>query len=647
MDKRFLTFVVSLSLTLLLVNMYFQKQQDEKLRIWNEQQKERQELKLKADEEAHLSSLPVSDEETPALQTKTKAEEQFYVLENAYQQLVFSNYGGALAEINLPFQTEENKSSVVKEIDYDRDMVKNHSQNAYFPSHPYFSPGISNLDFVRHERGKLGGYYPLIRRSLIEQPPYKTVKLSPRFYALNITSEYPELAELVYTVRHFSKNKIVFEAKQSHRKITKTYTLSDESKGGPYCVDLTIQIEGDSRGLWLTSGVPEIEWISGGPAPVLKYRITRNNSPSVELIDLPQGTTTVSSLNPDWICNSNGFFGLILDPLTEAGPGFRSSFVSGTEVPSRLVEIDEQYDLYPADKMPGYQAMLPLKSAAGTSQFRIFAGPFSTDVLKQVDAFYSDPATNYNPDYLACQTFHGWFAFISEPFAKLLFWLMQGFHFFTHSWGLSIILLTVALRIMLYPLNAWSFKSTAKMQQIAPDVKAIQDKYKKDPQKAQLEIVNLYRERGVNPVSGCLPMLIQMPFLIGMFDLLKSTFELRGASFIPGWIDDLSAPDVLFSWNYPIFFIGNDFHLLPILLGAVMFFQQKLMSPTPSDPNQMSDAQRQQRAMGSVMTVMFTVMFYHFPSGLNIYWLSSMLLGMAQQLWTNQRIEAKPALTKK
>ena len=170
---------------------------------------------------------------------------------------------------------------------------------------------------------------------------------------------------------------------------------------------------------------------------------------------------------------------------------------------------------------------------------------------------------------------HGWFTFISEPFSKFLFILMNLFHNLTGSWALSIFLLTVSLRLMLYPLNTWSTKSMTRMQQIAPEAAAIQEKYKQDPKKAQVEIMNLYRERGVNPASGCLPMLIQMPFLIGMFDLLKSSFALRGAPFIPGWIDDLTAPDVLFSWHKPIFFIGTEFHLLPFLLGAVMFFQTK------------------------------------------------------------------------
>jgi YidC/Oxa1 family membrane protein insertase len=178
-----------------------------------------------------------------------------------------------------------------------------------------------------------------------------------------------------------------------------------------------------------------------------------------------------------------------------------------------------------------------------------------------------------------------------------------------------------------------------RMQMIAPEVAAIQAKYKKEPKKAQIEVMNLYREKKVNPFTGCFPILIQMPFLIGMFDLLKSTFALRGASFIPGWIDNLTAPDVLFSWSYPIFFIGTEFHLLPILLGLVMFLQQKMSSTTPKDKNLLTDQQKQQKMMGNIMVVVFAVMFYHFPSGLNIYWLSSMLLGILQQWFTNRQLE--------
>ena len=589
-----------------------------------------------------LEGLISKPESKLAVTSDQKVEERFYVLETPYQQLVFSNHGGALAEINLPFQSETNPSSVVKEIEFDREMVEQHPYNARFPVHAYFTSGSDpSKDFLEHREGTLGGYYPLIRRDLVEVGKRKSIRVHPRFYSLNIISEYPETAELVYEVKSFTKNQIVFELTQNHRKITKTFSVDPENKAAPYCLDVTIKIEGDSRGLWLISGVPEVEWISGGPAPALKYRITRNQKAEVETIELPKDSITVTSIYPDWLCNSNGFFGLILDPLTEIDPGYRAQYVSGVAVPSRLVEIDEENNRFNPQNLPGYMMMLPLKHGGGSMNFRVFAGPFADSVLKAVDSKYANLAAGYNPDYIACQTFHGWFTFISEPFAKFLFILMNFFHQWTGSWGLSIILLTVALRLMLYPLNAWSTKSMLRMQQIAPEVTAIQEKYKKDPKKAQLEIMNLYRDRGVNPVSGCFPLLIQMPFLIGMFDLLKSTFALRGASFIPGWIDNLTAPDVLFSWNTPIFFIGNQFHLLPILTGIVMWIQQRMMSTLPKDPALLTEQQRQQKFMGNMMAVLFAIMFYNFPSGLNIYFLSSMLLGILQQMWTARRLKVE------
>jgi YidC/Oxa1 family membrane protein insertase len=594
-------------------------------------------------EMGHLAQF-ISQATQGSVRSVKKTEEKFYVLETPYQQLVFSNYGGSLAEINLPFHSKNHSLSVVREIEFDREMIQEHPYNAYFPAHPYYTPPSSTQKEAEfHEQGKLGGYYPLLRRDLIEKSPRQSIRVKPQFYALNITSEYPELAEMVYEVKHFDDHSITFEAVQQHRRITKTFALGDSKHpAGPYCLDLEIKIEGDGRGLWLTSGVPEVEWISGSIAPSLKYRLTRHQKSEVEKIDLPKDSTTVSSIYLDWICNSNGFLGMIMDSLKEIDPGYRVQYVSGLTAPSRLVEFDETNDRFKPANLPGYMTLLPLKSQGGAMRFRFFAGPFDTAILKEVDALYADPATNYNPDYMACQTMHGWFTFISEPFAKFLFILMNLFHSFTGSWALSIVLLTISLRLMLYPLNAWSTKSMVRMQQISPEIAAIQEKYKKDPKKAQIEIMNLYRERGINPASGCLPLLIQMPFLIGMFDLLKSSFALRGAPFIPGWIDDLTAPDVLFRWKYSIFFIGNEFHLLPILLGVVMFVQQRLMATGPQDPNLMTDQQRQQRMMGTMMTVLFTVMFYNFPSGLNIYWLSSMLLGILQQWITTKKMQKKP-----
>lgn len=637
MDKRTLFSLLGLFALLFGVNYYFTEQNNQKKQEWLQLQKQKKLAKeKKLEEERDLQDKnPVVFPEAKEAKVSTSKEEKFYVLENDYQQLVFSNFGGALAEINLPFKTQENPLSIVREIEADRHMVKEHPYNAQFPSHPYYTPGTTP---ELHEKGKLGGYYPLLRRDLIEIGNRKTVKISPEYYALNLISEYPETAKLIYEVSHFDERSITFVSTQYNRKISKTYSF-DEKADAPYCLNLEIKVEGDSKGLWLTTGVPEVEIISGSPAPSLKFRITRGNQAEVENVDLPKEGITITSTYPDWICNANGFFGNILDPLTEIDSGYRVQKISGTVVPSRLIEVDEEYDRYKAADMPGYMMMLPLKASGGTMKFRLLAGPFEEALLKQVDAFYSNSETGYNPDYIACQTMHGWFTFISEPFAKFLMILMKFFHFLTGSWGFSIILLTISLRIMMYPLNAWSTKSMAKMQIVGPKVTAIQEKYKNDPKKSQEEIVNLYRKEGVNPASGCLPLLIQMPFLIGMFDLLKSSFALRGAPFIPGWIDDLTAPDVLFSWKYPVFFIGNEFHLLPILLAGVMFAQQKFMSTAPKDVSQMTDQQRQQKAMGNMMTLVFAVMFYHFPSGLNIYWLCSMLLGMLQQWQVTRRLQ--------
>ena len=563
--------------------------------------------------------------------------EEFYVLENAYQQLVFSNIGGSLSDINLPLKSSTHPDSVILEINFDRVLKEQYPQTDWFPNSVYYTANPQGGAPVRVEKRNLGGYYPLVRRSIAGSGGKLASRVPPRYYACNVVTSDQKAVDLKYKVKSLGKDFIEFEAVQSQRRITKRFSFPTDPKAAPYCFDLTIKVEGDARDLHLTSGVPEVELISGSSTPSLKYRLKSDNKAKVEQIDLPKESQLYSSFRPDWVCNSNGFLGLIIDPLTEIDNGFSAHKIPGEFDPTRLVVIDSQHNLYPADKYPGFELLLPLRNTTQAQTFRVFAGPFASKILKTIDQTYSDPATGYYPDYKASQSFHGWFAFISEPFAKFLFFLMNIFHQITHSWGISIILLTLALRVMLYPLNAWSIKSTAKMQEIAPLVSAIQAKHKKDPKRGQQEVVALYREKGVNPFSGCLPILIQLPFLIGMFDLLKTTFELRGARFIPHWIDNLTAPDVVFSWNYPIIFFGTEFHLLPILIGLVMYWQQKISSPTPKDKNLLTDQQKQQKLMGNIMVIVFTVMFYHFPSGLNIYWLFSIIFGILQQWLVTKR----------
>ncbi len=557
--------------------------------------------------------------------------EQFFVLENEYQQLVFSNRGGALAEINLPLKSAEYPNSLVKEIEPDRLILKNSPVNSRFPLYSAATPNGSGTS-----ESSEGGYYPLLRRSILNEDGSTRQAIDPRYYAFVIAGEDPNAPVPNYRMVRMEPNLIQFEMTQPNRRIVKTFRIPSE-RTGPYCLELTVQIDGDANGLWLSSGVPEVELLSGSFSPLLKYQVTQGGSSDVEIAEPSDKTPIVllPSITPNWISNSNGFLGTILDPIERANTGYRANKIPGSQVPTRLSLIDAAHRLYPVDNYPGYASHLALKGNS-TENFRIFAGPFDTTLLKQLDVLYAEPLKHYNPDYANAQSIQGWFSFISEPFAKLLDFLLGIFYAITGSWGFSIILLTIALKVMMYPLNNWSIRSMAKMQELSPKIQAVQDRYKKDPKKAQTEIALLYREHSINPVSGCLPMLLQIPFLFGMFYVLKSSFPLRGASFIPGWIDNLSAPDVLFSWSQPIFLIGTQFHLLPLLMGLTMFWQQKFTAATTPPSKQTPDAQKQQKLMGNMMAILFTVMFYNMPSGLNLYFMSSTLLGILQQWYVTK-----------
>jgi YidC/Oxa1 family membrane protein insertase len=209
-------------------------------------------------------------------------------------------------------------------------------------------------------------------------------------------------------------------------------------------------------------------------------------------------------------------------------------------------------------------------------------------------------------------------------FAESLHWIHE--HVLA-NYGVAIILLTVLLRLVTYPLTQYSMKSMKRMSALAPQMREIQEKFANDSARMQQEVMALYRRTGTNPVAamggGCLPMLLQMPFMVALYFALQGSIELRHAPFML-WIDDLSAPEDLFS------VAGVPIRLLPLLMGASMILQQYL---TPST----GDAQQaQQRQMMMLMSVMFVFMFYQFPAGLVLYWLVSNVLGIGQQLLVNR-----------
>ncbi len=198
--------------------------------------------------------------------------------------------------------------------------------------------------------------------------------------------------------------------------------------------------------------------------------------------------------------------------------------------------------------------------------------------------------------------------------AKPMFWLLDKLHGFIGNWGWSIIALVVLLKIAFYWLNANAYKSMAKMKAVGPKVQALRERHKDDPQKQQQEMMRIYREEKVNPIGGCLPIFIQMPFFIALYWVLLSTVEMRGAPWL-GWITDLSVKDPYF--------------ILPLLMTASSLLQVWL-NPTPPDP--------MQAKLMWIMPLAFSVMFFFFPAGLVLYWLVNNLLSIAQQWMINKQL---------
>jgi YidC/Oxa1 family membrane protein insertase len=209
------------------------------------------------------------------------------------------------------------------------------------------------------------------------------------------------------------------------------------------------------------------------------------------------------------------------------------------------------------------------------------------------------------------------------PLSKPLFWLLDNIHGLVKNWGVAIILATLLLKLMFYPLAQYSGRSMARMRALAPRMKALQETYKDDRSKLGMETMALYKREKVNPLSGCLPMLIQMPVFLAFYWVLLESVEMRQAPFF-GWINDLSARDPFF--------------ILPALNGLAMWIQYKL-NPPPPDPVQAKVFQ--------FMPLVFSVMFALFPAGLVLYWVTNTGLSILQQWNINRTIEAEDKARKK
>jgi len=312
-------------------------------------------------------------------------------------------------------------------------------------------------------------------------------------------------------------------------------------------------------------------------------------------------------IHADWAAVKNKYFTQILTPENGAdrvravaarGAPERSSFLGIFPRTSQPIER-----IGAAVLLPDYD-LDPGQSLALNSTFYI--GP----------KVYADLRANgpHQEDILQL----GFWRPIGILILKIMVWIQA--HIWPYSYGLAIILLTVLIRTVFWPLNHKAMVSTRHMQEVQPLIAALKEKYKGDPQKQHQEMMALYKEHKINPMGGCLPMLVQIPVFFALFVVLRGAIELRFSSFL--WISDLSTPENLFKDHLPI-----AINILPIFMGFTMWLQQKL---TPSGDDQ------QQRMM-MMMPVIFTVMFYSFPSGLSLYWSTNQVLMIVQLLWMRKR----------
>ncbi|NOZ09132.1 MAG: membrane protein insertase YidC [FCB group bacterium] len=301
--------------------------------------------------------------------------------------------------------------------------------------------------------------------------------------------------------------------------------------------------------------------------------------------------------NTDWIAIKNKYFIVAMLP--------DKSGVYGT-LSAHNIEFGKR------KLTPIYNGSIGYSGAETNVSSTIYLGPQDYKLLQKTGVDLED-AMN-------------WGIKVIRPISKYIIltsltFLHKPFNLFTVNYGVVLILFAFLVRFITGPLTKKSYRSTKKMQAIQPKIKAVQAKYKSDPQRMNREVMALYKKHGVNPVGGCLPMLIQMPLLFALFVVFRNTIEFRGAEFI-FWITDLSQPDIIYHLPFSIPIYGSGVAILPLFMGITMFFQQRLS---------MATMEKSQKPMMYMMTGFFFLLFNQFPSGLNLYYAVYNILNIIQQ----------------
>ncbi|MCY0857113.1 membrane protein insertase YidC [Cupriavidus sp. D39] len=380
---------------------------------------------------------------------------------------------------------------------------------------------------------------------------------------------------------------ITLTAEKDGVKLAKTYTFHK----GSYVVDTQFAVTNDSGKpvsptlyMELTrdgSKVEQSQFYSTFTGPAIYTDADKYHK--ITFDDIGKGKASVPSAGTSgWVAMVQHYFASAWIPQL----GKEHSFYV-EKIDNNLFRVGVQQPL---------GAIAP--GATVTTDARLFAGPQEERMLEKIT-----PGLELVKDY-------GWLTILAKP----IFWLLEKLHGFLGNWGWSIILLTVLIKLVFFPLSAASYKSMGKMKDLQPRMTAMRERLKGDPQKMNQEMMALYRTEKVNPLGGCLPIVIQIPVFIALYWVLLSSVEMRGAPWL-GWIHDLSVPD--------------PFYILPVLMAVSMFVQTKL-NPTPPDPVQAK--------VMMIMPLVFSFMFFFFPAGLVMYWVTNNVLSIAQQWQINRML---------
>jgi YidC/Oxa1 family membrane protein insertase len=445
------------------------------------------------------------------------------------------------------------------------------------------------------EPEKQGGPYVLL--DLPSTAPYTLgFSMAPGLQSLAQSRFKANLSELNVD-QPGGRQDLVFTGQINGIVVTKTYSFTADS----YAFGLKVNVHNTTAGpLELTPELTLIE--ESAKQGHNSYAFTgvqlQNKGSLVELSTGDLEDKPVETGQIPWMSMSIPYFMGAVAPLSGNGDakrsvrgGFAGGIMSGT-----LVEE-------PMSLQPG---------ASKEVEFMVFYGPRDLQILKPLG------------HGIAKAVDFGWFDIIAKPMLVALNFLYD----FFGNFGVAIILITILVKILFWPLAAKSYKSMKKMQKLQPQIMKIREKYKGDKQRMNQEVMQMYKTYKVNPMGGCLPMIIQIPVFIAFYKVLGASIELRHAPFML-WINDLAAPDRLFP-DLGIPYVGG-IPVMTLLMGASMFFQQK-MTPTTGDPTQAK--------MMMLMPVVFTFIFINFPSGLVLYWLVNNLLSIGQQLYTNKSKKA-------